>query len=642
MHELALLGVPLAALASLTIVGAGVTTALSPRFPRDAQAALAPVVGAALVATASVLVPLGVPARPLAVGVGVLGAAVTVACARRALAVLRSGAVPLAIAVCAVALAGAPSLARGDWGATSLYGSTDSYHWSSQARSYLDGPAPPPISEHPDRLSYERSKTQSWAFALPFGTLVLAWASGERPVRRSTRRSRPWSSRCCRSSRFACARACFEWRGRWAFAAALFLLADAALLYASHFSWQQQLAGTAFVFAAVTVLRLSLEPGAARREARARGPACRRRDRELPAGFRAVLRGGDRRRRARLRVVEPRRARSDRPPLMAFVGRARRARRALAGRDRRSDSATTWPPAASPPRTRRRSRAARSPRRSASMPRLWALEAGVAVGRQRSPGSSPASLLAAALLGAGAIAARRQQDPAGRLPGGRRWSHARRLRAVPPADLHAVPHLQGARVRGSVPRLARAEPARLRPRQARRRGRRGGCRAGGRLGLRGDDRRRADDLRTTERLEALSDAGLPAGAVVSIRLEDPWEQAWALYYLREHRLSVERPSFILTGEGRPRDPAQYRHRPFDYVSMRDPERNRRRAAGTRFLIRRSGVHPRGATPRLARLLSTSRKVRSTFREKRWGRSPDRPTFCLVAPLDQPVATCGFS
>ena len=71
MHELALLAVPLVALAYLVAVGAGPTALLALRFPLDAQAALTPIVGAALVASASALVPLGVPPRPLAVGVAV-------------------------------------------------------------------------------------------------------------------------------------------------------------------------------------------------------------------------------------------------------------------------------------------------------------------------------------------------------------------------------------------------------------------------------------------------------------------------------------------------------------------------------------------------------------------------------------------
>ena len=64
-----------------------------------------------------------------------------------------------------------------------------------------------------------------------------------------------------------------------------------------------------------------------------------------------------------------------------------------------------------------------------------------------------------------------------------------------------------------------------------------------------------DDERTTELLEPLSEASVPVGDVISVPFADPWDQAWAFYYLRDHRLSVEQPSFILTGEGQRRDPA---------------------------------------------------------------------------------------
>jgi hypothetical protein len=53
--------------------------------------------------------------------------------------------------------------------------------------------------------------------------------------------------------------------------------------------------------------------------------------------------------------------------------------------------------------------------------------------------------------------------------------------------------------------------------------------------------------------------------VVSVAVDDPWEQAWTIYYLRDHRLSVERPSYLLTEQGASRDPAAYRHRPVDLV-----------------------------------------------------------------------------
>jgi hypothetical protein len=261
VHELAFLAVPVLALGYLTLVGAAPAVVLAGRYPADAQAALAPLAGAAMVACASALVPLGVAPRPLAVAVGALGVGMTAVFARRVARALRAGAVLLAIAVAALALSGAPGLARGNWEPASLYGSTDAYHWTSQARAYLDGPAPVPLSEHPDRLTYERSKTQHWAFALPFGLLQLAWISGDDPA--SLYVALAALTFCLLPlAAYACARTCLGWRPVAAAAGSVALVANAALLFASGFSWQQQLAGTAFAFAAASFLRLALERGA--------------------------------------------------------------------------------------------------------------------------------------------------------------------------------------------------------------------------------------------------------------------------------------------------------------------------------------------------------------------------------------------
>jgi hypothetical protein len=58
---------------------------------------------------------------------------------------------------------------------------------------------------------------------------------------------------------------------------------------------------------------------------------------------------------------------------------------------------------------------------------------------------------------------------------------------------------------------------------------------------------------------------LRGNGIVGVELSDPWQQAWALYYLRDRRLSVEQPSFLLTGQGEPHPKSFYRHRPLAYV-----------------------------------------------------------------------------
>ena len=53
--------------------------------------------------------------------------------------------------------------------------------------------------------------------------------------------------------------------------------------------------------------------------------------------------------------------------------------------------------------------------------------------------------------------------------------------------------------------------------------------------------------------------------MISVEVEDPWEQAWALYYLRGFRVSVEHPSYLLTAQGSSLDASAFRHRPVDLV-----------------------------------------------------------------------------
>ncbi|MDQ3894962.1 MAG: hypothetical protein M3292_09950, partial [Actinomycetota bacterium] len=89
--------------------------------------------------------------------------------------------------------------------------------------------------------------------------------------------------------------------------------------------------------------------------------------------------------------------------------------------------------------------------------------------------------------------------------------------------------------------------------------------------------------------------------VISVALNDPWEQAWALYYLRNERLSVERPSFLLTAQGSSRAASDYRHRPVSFVLARS-------SAG-RIVWRRAGLVLVAATGRASarRLIATRPK-----------------------------------
>src|SRR5215211_7443748 len=264
MPDLGLLFLPLAVLAIVTLVGSGFVAMLAPKLPADASAALAPLAGAAWIAAASTLLPLGVSAKPLALVALGTGLAVSALLRRRTLRMLRASAVPAALAVGAIALAGAPSIARGDWKATSLYESTDSYHWVSQGRAYFDGPAPTPVSEHPDRLTYERSRTQHWAVAVPFGAGLVGWLSGSDvadvygALAAALFAFLPLAT-------YAAARAALGWTRRLSVAAGAALALNGSLLFASHFSWQQQVVGTALAFSAAALLWLGLVRDAPRR-----------------------------------------------------------------------------------------------------------------------------------------------------------------------------------------------------------------------------------------------------------------------------------------------------------------------------------------------------------------------------------------
>ncbi len=53
--------------------------------------------------------------------------------------------------------------------------------------------------------------------------------------------------------------------------------------------------------------------------------------------------------------------------------------------------------------------------------------------------------------------------------------------------------------------------------------------------------------------------------VVSVRLKNPWDQAWAMYYLRDVPLSVEEPTFVLIAVALRRPPEIYHHPGASYV-----------------------------------------------------------------------------
>ena len=277
-------------------------------------------------------------------------------------AALRAGAAALAIAVCAVALAGAPSR-------PGRLGRNEPVREHGRVPLVVAGPvvsgrpgAAPRVRPSRPPLVRALEVDQSWAFALPFGTLGLAWVSGNDPAAVYSAIAAVVFALLPLAA-FACARACFDWRGRWALASALLLAAGYRAPVRDPLLLAAAAAGTAFVFGAVTALRPSLEPGAVR--SNRRSPACSRPPPSpATAWVRAVLRGGDRRRRVRLRVDAAGRARAARDRSRSSSSRSPSSRGPRSRRSRPA-SATTSRPAASRRPTRTRSHTGRSRRRSA-------------------------------------------------------------------------------------------------------------------------------------------------------------------------------------------------------------------------------------------------------------------------------------
>jgi hypothetical protein len=248
VHVIALFGAPFVLFGAFAVMGFGLAVTLAQRVPPDAQAALAPVIGFAILATASVLLSLGVPAVPLGLVVLVLPSVFTIALRKRVYPAVRACGRPFAVGLVAMFLAGAPNLGAGDWTVrTYLGGGTDAYLWISQARSLYDGPPKAPSSMYPDRLAYERVEEQHWAVALPFATGEAAWLTGSDPAEAYGVLA-AFVACLLPLAAYFCARGCLDWSRNPASFAALALALNASLLFASYFSWQQQLIGTGLAF----------------------------------------------------------------------------------------------------------------------------------------------------------------------------------------------------------------------------------------------------------------------------------------------------------------------------------------------------------------------------------------------------------
>jgi hypothetical protein len=563
MPELGLLLLPLAALAIVTVVGSGFVAVLAPDVPTDARGALAPLAGAACIAAASTLLSLGVPAKPLALAALGAGLAVSALVRRRVVRTLRASALPAALAVGAIVLAGVPSLARGDWQATSLYESTDAYHWVSQGRAYFEGPAPEPVSEHPDRLTYERSHTQHWAVAVPFGAGLLGWLSGS-DVADTYGALAAALFAFLPLATYAAARASLGWTPRLAAAAGAAVALNASLLFASHYSWQQQVVGTALAFSAAALLRLGLGGATPRRTLLlgallAAGALATYRLGFAP--FLAALlatvvlacawRAGDLRTVARraagfLVVVVLLAA----PSLVALA-------RGLPGYIDSGGFSTTF----------KKEFAGGQPAEALGLvPHIWAVEDGWP-GWLRLAWLAVASVLAAGLLVAGVRLARAARSADFVLAGTALVVGGYALLLLP----RFAPYLSYKLLGYGAPFLVLLALTPLAHHGGR--ATRAATATAGVLLVGSSVVATVAAGRAARTPTHLADAAalsaLPPDAVVTISTDDPWRQAWELYDLRNLRVSVERPTFLLTKQGVDRQLA-YRHRPASYAIAYTP------------------------------------------------------------------------
>lgn len=271
---LSLLLLPAGGLLLLFGAGLGAADLLGARFAPPARAALAAPLAAAVFACASPLERAGL--RPWLLALASLGplALLSVLRWRRLAATLRASGLPALVAVAAIVLSGIPSLSSGTW-AAGMDGNGDPYYWVSQARAFVDGPVPEPVSVHPDRLAYDLISSQHWPVAVPGGLAEVASLDGADPVEVYEAYAAIVYALLALGAFFV-ARAALGWSARLSLVAGIGVALNASLLFASYYGWQAQLALTTFGLLSALSLVSCLERSA------------RHRERVLPAFFAAA------------------------------------------------------------------------------------------------------------------------------------------------------------------------------------------------------------------------------------------------------------------------------------------------------------------------------------------------------------------
>jgi hypothetical protein len=255
---------PVAALVALWLSGLGAISLLAPRMDAGARAALAAPVAAAVLVCASPLVLVHAsPGLVAAVVLGCLGL-LSVLRVRSILGIIRGAAAPAAIAALALVLSAAPALRQGNWVATS-FGNADPYVWVSQARSLSSGPPPAPASTFPDRVSYEMVTKEHWPSGLPVGVGAVA-ALGRLDPANAYEAFAAVVAALLVLAVFGIARGVLLWRGRLSAIAGVAVAANGLLLLSTYFGWQAQLLLTVFGTLAVLTLPAVFDRRAGRRE----------------------------------------------------------------------------------------------------------------------------------------------------------------------------------------------------------------------------------------------------------------------------------------------------------------------------------------------------------------------------------------
>jgi hypothetical protein len=551
MRLIELVALPLAGLAGLFVMGAGLAALLGRDLPRDAQAALAPLCGAALVICASPLVAAGVPVGVFGLGCLAAGGAITLAVLPRARAAMLAGAAPLAAAAVPFVLAALPRLARGSW-TLSAFGNSDLYLWASQARAFLHGPVAGPVTLHPDRLAYDRIADQGWAVALPVGDALLALVSGREPYEVYSALA-VLVGLMVPLAVYVCARGCLGWSRGWSAGAAALLGLNAGVLYAGYYGWHGQLLGTAFLVLAAASLRLGLERSIRAQALAALSAAAALGSYRLPlapviAGTAAVV-------------------------VAAYVlGHPSERRRALAAAGGAAALFAVFAAGSLVPLARGLTRFLSSQLAEPGWDGYTRAPVAQALGLVPPPVEPGATegaalgalalVLAIGLIVAGIVVTARGRGPRRDFllaTGGLVAAGALVLAAPPFSPYLSMKLLAYGTPFLTLLALTPFAAARRRPLPMLAAGVVAAALVLGSSASLTD--RSLHYLRTPPALAGLAATArsLPDGAVVSIDVPDPWMQAWAIYTLRDVRLSTAEPSVLLTGMGSGLDAASFSH-----------------------------------------------------------------------------------